>query len=121
MNKMTLANLIYQQTLDLISALEACLAPPSIVKNRIRERLGLLTYRTAKIPPEELKPYIEAYWSLAYRFVCEEQNILKSLISDLLSEGKPSYERANEVLGYLKEQIGLLELTAAIMDFDLSK
>lgn len=120
MNKRTLVNLIYQQTIALVTSVEGCLAPPSAAKGRIIQRLGLTPDFISASIPAELEPYIEEYWRLAYRFICDEQRFLRKMIDDLYFEDDTRAQvEANRVLEYLDSYIGLFHETAGLMGYEI--
>ncbi len=122
MNKKTLVNLVYQQTVTLAVSVQECFASPIAVKERVIKRLGLTSNLTSASIPAELEPYIEEYWQLAYHFICDERRLLDKMIVNLYSEDNTHDQRETaSVLAYLDSRIDLFHETANLMGYEITK
>jgi len=81
-----MATLIFNQTISVSSAVEDCFTPRTLVQEKIRARLRGRPVPDFEGIPEELVPYVKAYWEICYFFLQEERQLLEQMITDLYAD-----------------------------------
>lgn len=106
MTKSRMAILIHDQTIRVSCAVEDCLTPRTTVEDKIHARLGIRPITDYNGIPENLRPYIEAYWDICYRFLQEEKKLLEQMINDLFAEeGDRELKEALKAIDYIDRRL----------------
>ena len=106
MSKTRMAILIHKQTISVSCAVEDCLTPRTLIEERIRSRLRLQPIPDYDGIPENLFPYVKAYWEICYHFLQGERNLLDQMITDLYSEvGYRELKEAQTAINYIDRRL----------------